>query len=627
MSLSPEQEQKIRNVLTQLNYSLENSEIKVEGESRTGVMGKSTVYQIKILRPLSADSLDLIVKFDQKERMEKEVAALRWLSQGNRLYCVLYNLDGPGPLAVMEAHELILYPAADAHAPGHELLDLETLLKRQCGNNQANCQKAMELTLEGLAEFHSNKPETCHDSWFKYFEKVYEKLPELREQLNEPLCSALAQIGIVGWAPMGKIHGDLNLSNIIVTMKHHAPTHVSLIDFAEARRGAPICIDLARLELALWLDVVPFEHHRQLAQDLDQGKDLKGLAIPGLETVLALKGTLERHVATLIDGYWTAYRMPLLLWCLRALSFETVTEQSKALVRALAVQAWRAIERERSGRQGTPSPPEPAQEQPRPSHDAELMALVEAKITALLERDCWRACWHSLARDLAHEEHAMPANIARHLMTLDLAEVSGKLIAVFDDARDQISPWSWEAGMELLSWLVILRVKSLAAADLADLPVTTLLGTELVMAKHNNRRMMAEDRSGRMVGERALDVYDAGPIKSDWVRAVSEQLRSFSKGSEIKDIEKLEGRCKTAAIAKQPYYVVVDGPQHPLASEQLCGYIKRYVPSLVIVRMRREVAADLRLVAAEEQLEGHISEYLQQQRDWERRYYRGGNRD
>ncbi len=624
MSLSQEQKQNICSVLKEMGRWQEGSTLQVEGDRRSGKQDKSSVHQLKVRDTASADTLDLIVKFDEPERMKKEVEALTWLARGNKPHCVLYNLDGPSGLKIMAEHGLILYEAAHAHATGDELLSLETLLEHQGRDNQANCQKALALTLAGLAAFHGNQVEYCNDPWLNYFEKVKTQLLELKERASEPLRSALGQLGSVGRSPMGKIHGDLNLSNILVTLVQHAPTYVSLIDFAEAQRRAPICIDLARLEMALWLDVIPAEHHPRLAKALSAGSDLKGLDIPGLKTVLALRQTLDQQVAKVVDGNWAAYRTPLLLWFLRAYDFQTVEVRSKALVLALAEREWQAIERERSGRGADPPPlQEPSLQ---PDQDPGLATLVEAKITAVLERDCWRPCWPILTRELVLQASIKLAGVAKYLMTRELAEVCGKLIGIFNEAEHQASPYVWEAGLEVISWLVVLRVKNVGAADLENLPVSTLLGTELVIAKQNNRRMMVEDRRGRPAGEHALDVVEAGPIKSDWVKALSEQLKNLLPGCDVKELKRIKGAFHTAAISKQPYYVVVDGPEHPLASPRLCNYLKQHLPALVIVRLRSELADELRLVVEEEYLEGVISEYLGKQSAWEQRYYRGGNR-
>lgn len=613
MSWTKEQGITIRAALEGIGRWQPGTTIEAVGERLSGVVGASSVYQLRVKTPSPAgeDCLDLVVKFDEEKRRRKEVEALQWLTRGNKPHCVMFNLDGPKELEIMDRHGLIFYASALAHAPGHELISLETLLKRQLVASPAHCQSALTLTLKGLSLFQAPRTELSGDVWFKHFPKVEAKLPELQDTLPEPLRGALAQIKAVGFAPLGKIHGDLNLSNILVTMEGQAPTYVSLIDFADAKAAAPICIDLARLEAALWLDCIPAEYHAALALALSNGGDLKALKIPGLAQCQDLTQTLRAHVKERIEGHWEAYLMPLMLWYLRAIDFTSVKGLSKVLAQVLAEQAWREILSARSGGLQQLTSPSPDSKVSKPASEsddyAEVRALVLENIRTLLERADWQDLCASLAKELKLDEPPSANVLAGCFLDVsveDLLVVFGRVLE-----REKASISVWESGLEIASWLVVLRVKDVTVADLQSLPVQNLLGAELVIARLNNRRAKLIQRKGGLMGEDALCSIEAGPNRVDIVAAIANQISHLLNIDGCK-YERIEGALEYRRRTYKPVYIVVDEPDHPLAVGSCAIEVKKCFPSLVIVKLRQGVTEQLQAVTKEEYLTGYLSEYL-----------------
>ena len=183
------------------------------------------------------------------------------------------------PIARNEAkHNVVIYENIAGQALSGQIWTLKRLLHEQLEHNPDNCLKALELTLKPLRLFYISEPGSSHltDSkgqmtWRDVFPDIFRKLEpfemkEEREWLKLPsrmLPDPLEHINnfldeMRGRVMHSRIHGDLNLTNIIVGLNgHFAPDNVFLIDLANSKSDAVTACDLARLECEFWQETFP----------------------------------------------------------------------------------------------------------------------------------------------------------------------------------------------------------------------------------------------------------------------------------------------------------------------------------------------------------------------------------
>lgn len=172
------------------------------------------------------------------------------------------------------------------------------------------------------------------------------QLPNPVHVLNEYLAYS------IGNAPVGNIHGDLNLHNILIGLENHT---LNIIDFATARIDH-LFHDYLRLETDILLKIVApilqqatvsertFRHHRmilQLFQSLHQqfgegeqhppdNAQLDPLLAKPFEMLATIRKAVKKHFVA--DNDWITYYKCLVIYLLGSLKYPTLDEQAQQLV-------------------------------------------------------------------------------------------------------------------------------------------------------------------------------------------------------------------------------------------------------------------------------------------------------
>lgn len=245
----------------------------------TGVAGRSEVWFITLVRPAGGEQC-LVAKFDEPDRADREWDAIE---QFRKVNC-LPNTMKPIERNVRE-HGVVVYQDTNALTMTGETKSLAQYLITQLGVNLDNCLAALAQSLKALEYFYIQEPGAARltsqgktnrwsdlvpisDARYEAIcQGIYIALPSFT-LTGESFCfEALSDVHllnpIIGFQdyilkPCGRIllsrvHGDLNLSNVLVALDHkHGPDSVFLIDLADSRNETPTALDLARLETEFW---------------------------------------------------------------------------------------------------------------------------------------------------------------------------------------------------------------------------------------------------------------------------------------------------------------------------------------------------------------------------------------
>lgn len=237
----------------------------------TGVAGVSTVYFLYI--PSGDSGLNLVAKFDDPERADREWSAVELFRRHNM------PIEAILPISGNERRDgVIIYHAADGQTLYKRCTEIGEFLERQALSNTQNCILAFKKTLALLEFFYSQDPGAARVADGEGILIWAQQIPSLSAQgTNDAIETAktvrveLEQAGIsadvlsrideaidalpktvkstVGRTMLSRVHGDLNLSNVLVLEDdEHCPDSVRMIDLSHVATFRATATDLALME-------------------------------------------------------------------------------------------------------------------------------------------------------------------------------------------------------------------------------------------------------------------------------------------------------------------------------------------------------------------------------------------
>jgi hypothetical protein len=277
-SLSGDERFKLHATLLRLYPSLQLASLPPPDDHFTGIAGKSRVFLFSLRH--SDTEIRLMAKFDRPDRAAREWAAIQEL----RLLHV--PAEAILPLAKNDrADGVILYPVAGDHRL-KSFVTLSGYLASHLVTAPDNGVRCLEQCLDCLGYFYEIEPGRVDDRfprdslpylWSDFFPEVPSEgiarpvldRPELTTgaagevlalannlKLPDPFSGLDRLPKYAGHLRLSRIHGDLNLSNILVCPDlDQSPSKVFIIDLADSKPGRATAIDLARIEVELWLRV------------------------------------------------------------------------------------------------------------------------------------------------------------------------------------------------------------------------------------------------------------------------------------------------------------------------------------------------------------------------------------
>jgi nicotinamide mononucleotide adenylyltransferase len=244
----------------------------------SGVAGISRVYLVKIDHARSENYI--IAKIDDASRADKEKKV--WKEINSRNTSIPKQILQPKNRFI-EKDEVIIYEAAQEFSRTGRIWDIATLIKNQMQTNQQNCIDAIYKTSKILDVLYKNSNiKNSISNWSTIYPKLEEKMPALlailRDKIKDtnwvydnkimifdneyynPFVNAERRLeNSVGRVSKTRIHGDLNLSNILISLdSKNAPDDIFIIDMAESKEYMPIFIDYARMEVEIWNEIFSY---------------------------------------------------------------------------------------------------------------------------------------------------------------------------------------------------------------------------------------------------------------------------------------------------------------------------------------------------------------------------------
>jgi hypothetical protein len=221
-----------------------------------------------------------MAKFDRPDRAAREWAAIQELRMLN------VPAETILPLAKNEkADGVILYPVAGNHRL-KTFTSLSDYLIRHLVSAPGDGVRCLDHCLDSLSFFYEIEPGRVDDRfprvnppyrWSDLFSDVPSEatartllgqvaltigdggeLVAAGDQTNLPdPLSGLARLHeYTGHLRLSRIHGDLNLSNLLVCPDlDQSPSKVYIIDLTDSKPGRATAADLARIEVEVWSDV------------------------------------------------------------------------------------------------------------------------------------------------------------------------------------------------------------------------------------------------------------------------------------------------------------------------------------------------------------------------------------
>jgi hypothetical protein len=280
MTYSPAQKVLIEAALARLNlWPKELRGLPQPLAIATGVAGESQVYLFRLPNDGNDQTLGLVAKFENDfDRAKKEWAAINELRNEFRQFQrgLLLPIDGNN-----EADSVILFLLAGQDRPGMECVSLLKVFQKQLAEGVGNCRTALEQTVEVLHSFHWNAKWT--DSAADMPQQTWRDIFKLDASVIQASLETLRQTGIIetgfrirgqlladpstqmvalgesfpGWCKRGRIHGDLNLTNILCLLDEARKCWATyIIDFSHSRPEMPVALDYAKVEVELWQNVL-----------------------------------------------------------------------------------------------------------------------------------------------------------------------------------------------------------------------------------------------------------------------------------------------------------------------------------------------------------------------------------
>lgn len=649
-ALSAAERQCLADTLTRLKYYSANDVLETIGEPMTGVAGQSRVFRI-LVRRRNGTSQNFVAKFDPK-RTAKEWQALAAMNQSDFPHNFVSNVDGAVGLEAMPAENgLIVYKAANTLAANDELLTLHKLLIKHGTGKPGHCQSVLGKVMDVLGQIYQDgKRDLVNGTWTKFFKEIEENKLDLYQCLAGHRAAAAIQAveKQVGHQKLSPIHGDLNLTNVLVAVQADQPKDVMIIDFADYQLSAPLVLDFVKLETELWLETAAVHWDEPMDPIRAKAQGELQLVLPALIadpskvtcSVSALKcyaqlAAILRHRAQKhlgMDSFNKHYGLPLAFAFLRALTYKSVKSSPfKTELAKLGLEAaWQLAQ----GATNSSATIDPGSAAPLPQdvQDREFRALILGKLVGILKRACMQPFLAGFHRHFGGTGSAsdLATTVGQMMLDKSVLEVQACLISVFADSDIAETRQAWDQGESLVGWRVLAHVNPHCCSNLREgaifhVPLQTLLGVEVVLSWHDKRPVALEQRAGSMVGRTSVAQFvESGPNDLDFVEAVARELFALlNLPSERPDLERLcklvDGALQVARSAGSPYYLVADlsKDNHPLSAASTQSALRQFLPNLAIAYLRRAGATDLNLlVVGEDQLEGAITYYLNQKRNW-----------
>jgi len=248
----------------------------------TGVAGKSRVYFLVLL--IDGDNQCFVAKFDEPKRAKKEWGVIEDLRKRNAQIKAMLPLHNNN-----SKDGVVIYPYAPEATYSGFTPDLKGLIRKQMQSASGNCATAINMVFEALGLFYNSEPGklTLSDNngtltWEKAYPKLIGRLTGIRKTAEQawpevdwnadritglledervfpnPIRDAEKYVkSLTGKIMQSRIHGDLNLTNILVNLDAtHTPKSIFLIDLASSRSGAPTAVDYALLESEFWQEAL-----------------------------------------------------------------------------------------------------------------------------------------------------------------------------------------------------------------------------------------------------------------------------------------------------------------------------------------------------------------------------------
>ena len=225
--------------------------------------------RIYLLSPKAGADV-IVARFDRPERIEREWETLARL----RTMETAPDAMLPLPENTPEDHVIVYRD----RAPG-KITDLGTMLEGRLLDDPDDCLRALSDALGVLNRFFQARPGGASLSRkMQRWRDVFPMLdgPFLRKHIfdgvmkfwppedtdstfPDPLSGLDTFLNeLTGTAMFSRVHGNLNLSNILVGMDGEAhPSRMLLIDLAECSERKPTALDFARLESDFWHETLP----------------------------------------------------------------------------------------------------------------------------------------------------------------------------------------------------------------------------------------------------------------------------------------------------------------------------------------------------------------------------------
>lgn len=251
----------------------------------TGIAGKSRVYFLFI--PRGEGGINLVAKFDEPARAAREWQHIEELQRLNHPPQAMLPIGGNQP-----GDGVILYRAAEGATAYGRCTDLVALLRRQLESAPAHCVEALDMTFDALALFYSGEPGAGRMVdrgqvlfWRQVFPRLESQQDKMRQvaqaswpdvawtadwitlpgglladrRLPNPLNALASRLDkMTGPILLSRVHGDLNLTNVLVVQDNaFAPDGVFIIDLANSESNRATATDLARFESEFWHEAYP----------------------------------------------------------------------------------------------------------------------------------------------------------------------------------------------------------------------------------------------------------------------------------------------------------------------------------------------------------------------------------
>jgi hypothetical protein len=257
----------------------------------TGVGEISIVY---LFTYGQADELRrYIAKFElhENDRFDKENEAAEAVRRDYPLPQILLPIYSKEYDEVNGEPAIILYNAAHDFVHTREIADLGQYLSKQLSTNVDNCLNAISYVQDVLTNLHSNYPGRRIEvdaasqpiKWsgsFSFSESASEGLEiaaafampgvdwesapaDVTELVGRWLPNPIHPVDVIlskstGVVKLSMIHGDLNASNVLVTIgNRQEPRETYFIDISHAAKSEISARDFARLEVDFWGNIFP----------------------------------------------------------------------------------------------------------------------------------------------------------------------------------------------------------------------------------------------------------------------------------------------------------------------------------------------------------------------------------